>query len=240
MMYTKNYSLPQLRRELLNQASPEVASRIKRFFKTMPGEYAAHENFYGIYVPVLRKIAKCYLHLNHSDLAKLLQSPIHEERLIALIILINQYKQTSSQPGKTAIYGFYISHMACINNWNLVDLSAPAIVGAYLYAQDSLVSTVLYQWARHPNLWYRRIAIVATLYFIRNQHFDTTFNLAISLLKDKEDLIHKAVGWMLREVGKQDETCLEAFLNQHYQHMPRTMLRYAIERFTKLKQQIYL
>jgi 3-methyladenine DNA glycosylase AlkD len=218
----------QLKQILKNHACPLQAISLARFFKTGPGEYAQGDKFYGINVPTLRMIAKQFQMLSKPDLEQLLHSPVHEERFISLVILINQYQKTKNIDVQAEYYRFYSTHMQCVNNWDLVDLSAPKIVGDFLFYRDR---NDLYQWIQDPNMWIRRIAIVATLTFIRKGDIELTLSLSKRLLEDKEDLIHKAVGWMLREVGKKDVQQLQDFLKQYYHQLPRTTLRYAIERF---------
>lgn len=216
-----------LHQELLNarDSTPEKAAM---FFKTKPGDYAEHDKFLGITVPTLRKLANQYQTITLDDLGSLIQSPYNEERLLALIILVNQYTRAEDHE-KKIIYEWYKNHMKFVNNWNLVDSSAHLILGAYLYEypeHQSLLDVL----ADSSNLWERRIAIVSTWYFIRQSHGDLTYHIATRLLNDPHDLIHKAVGWMLREAGKKDEPKLIAYLDVHSDHMPRTMLRYATER----------
>jgi 3-methyladenine DNA glycosylase AlkD len=187
-------------------------------------------------VPDQRKVAQKYINLPLQDIEKLLKSPIHEYRLVALMLLVYKYKK-STEDEKKKIYEFYISHTKNINNWDLVDVTAPHIVGTYLLDKEK---AILYKFAVSENIWERRIAIVATAWFIRNNAFDDTLNIAKILLHDKHDLIHKAVGWMLREVGKKDQKAEESFLLKHYKTMPRTMLRYAIEKFDVKKKEFYM
>ncbi|WP_341788066.1 MULTISPECIES: DNA alkylation repair protein [unclassified Rickettsia] len=187
-------------------------------------------------VPTLRKIAKTYYNLSKDDLGGLIKSRFNEERLLALVILINQY-QKASDNDKKFFYEFYIDNIKYVNNWNLVDASAHYIIGAYLWDKDK---EYLFKLAKSENLWERRIAMVATWYFIRKNELNLTFKIAQLLLNDKHDLIHKAVGWMLREAGKKDEKQLIDFLNQHISQMPRTTLRYAIERFPKETRRHYI
>ncbi|WP_419235604.1 DNA alkylation repair protein [Rickettsia endosymbiont of Nabis limbatus] len=203
--------------------------RLTAFFKTKEGQYGEYDKFIGVTVPTLRKIAKIYYNLSKDDLGGIIKSRFNEERFLALVILINQY-QKASDNDKKIFYQFYIDNIKYVNNWNLVDASAHHIIGAYLWDKDK---EYLYKLARSKNLWERRIAMVATWYFIRKNELDLTFKIAQLLLNDKHDLIHKAVGWMLREAGKRDEKQLIEFLNRHISQMPRTMLRYAIERFSE-------
>jgi len=226
--------LKELQNELKAKADTEKAAILQRFFKTGLGEYGAGDIFLGVKVPELRKIAKKYQDLQLVKLKTLINSSIHEERLITLLILLNQYKQVKM---RKAIYDFYVANMQYINNWDLVDLSAPHIVGHFLFDKEKLI---LREWAQNKNLWKRRIAIVSTFYFVRQNLYQNTLDIAAILLNDKEDLIHKAVGWMLREVGKRNLQIEEKFLKKHYKIMPRTMLRYAIERFPEEKRQGYL
>lgn len=213
---------------LREYANPAKAAQ-PRFFKTGPGEYAQHDQFLGISVPVLRTIAPQFSDLLLEEITLLLQSPYNEERSLALFILILQYKK-GSDATKRIIYDYYCAHIAHINNWNLVDASAHEIIGAYLfhYTQDK---SVLIRLAQSDNLWERRIAMIATLYFMRKSDVSWTYMIAQMLLNDTHDLIHKAVGWMLREAGKKDEKQLLTFLDKNTAHMPRTMLRYALEKF---------
>ena len=218
----------------LLQESPKQASHI--FFKTGVGEYAEHDKFIGISVPNLRKIAKSFADLPFAEIQDFIKSPINEERLLALFILVGQYK-TGDDKLKDKIYHFYIANLNYVNNWNLVDASAHLIIGDYLFEKDK---KLLLDLAESENLWERRIAIISTLWFIRQNHFDWTIKIATILLNDKQDLIHKAVGWMLREVGKKDKTLLIDFLNQHASNMPRTMLRYSIEKFSVSERKDFL
>lgn len=220
-------TLDAVRSALSDQANPKHAVVLQRFFKTGPGDYGEGDIFLGIKVPVLRAIARTHRMLPIDDAVALLASPLHEERLLALMILIDQYERAPDQT-KSRIFDRYLSNTSRINNWDLVDLSAPHIVGQHLLDKDR---RMLRKLARSGNLWERRIAIIATYRFIRNDQFQDTLDIAEILLNDKHDLIHKAVGWMLREIGKRDHACEESFLRRHYAVMPRTMLRYAIERF---------
>ena len=206
------------------------------FFKAGVGEYAEHDAFLGITVPNLRKIAKQFKNLSYEELLFLIRSKFNEERLLALIILVDQYKTASIQ-NKENLYQFYMSHLQQVNNWNLVDASAHLVIGAHLHGKDKSLLLTL---ANSDILWERRIAIVSTWYFIRNNELEWTFKLAFILINDKHDLIHKAVGWMLREAGKRNQNELMNFLDQHKATMPRTMLRYATERFPEDLRKSYL
>lgn len=224
-------SLLDLKKEVRKLRNPQKAKILKGFFKTGRGEYGEGDVFLGITVPQSRAIAKRYTKLSLVDTKKLLASRIHEERLIALLILVENFKKDSKQE-KEKIYNFYLSSTKYINNWDLVDLSAEKIVGAYLTLKPK---TILKKLARSKNIWERRIAIVSTFHFIKNNEFGPTFIIATLLLSDTHDLIHKAIGWMLREMGKRDRGALERFLRIHIVSMPRTTLRYAIERFPEKK-----
>jgi 3-methyladenine DNA glycosylase AlkD len=225
-------SLQELQQQLYNAAPKNGFKPI--FFKTNPGDYAAHDTFIGVSTPILKKLAQQAKDLPLTDISTLLQSPINEERQLAFFILIKQYQKSHH---KEEIYQFLLDHIQYVNNWNLVDNVAPAIIGAYLFTQDK---SILCRWAQSSNLWERRIAIIATYYFIKHNEFDYTLKIAIMLLSDTHDLIHKAVGWMLREVGKRNELILREFLDQYSSQMPRTMLRYAIERLPEEIRLYYL
>ena len=214
-----------------------IAVHSQRFFKTGKGEYGEGDVFLGIRIPVLRKCVKEYRETPLEDTLELLKSPYHEARLLALLMLVTQYSSASILAEQAAIYRAYMGHTQYINNWDLVDSSAGQIVGAYLYPRSR---KLLYRFARSKSIWERRISIIATFYFIRKNDFQDTLALAELLLHDKEDLIHKAVGWMLREVGNRDRDTEEGFLAKCYQEMPRTMLRYAIEKLPEKDRLAYL
>ena len=222
--------------KLKSLASPDVAASSARFFKTGPGEYGEGDTFIGVRVPMLRKLAKDYRDLQLSEIESLVQSPVHEERMLALLVLVQSLTKCSNDHRKTA-YDFYLKNTRNINNWDLVDTSAPSIVGGYLRDKPR---KPLIRLAKSPSLWERRIAVVATQHFIRLDEFDDTLAISRLLLNDGEDLIHKASGWMLREVGERDEQALVAFFNEHAAVMPRTMLRYAIEHFQLERRQAFL
>ena len=268
--------LLELRKELRKIADPQKAKILQRFFKTGIGEYGEGDIFLGITVPNSRKIAIKFKDLPFSEISKLLKSKIHEERLIALLVLVYNFSHfaKASRDKQKQIFDFYLSNTEYINNWDLVDLSADKIVGAYLLDRgpvggaevacenflvrssqmnilkefkmryfENFVSSprhILIKLARSKNLWERRISILATYYFIKNGKFRETLKIAEILLQDKHDLIQKAVGWMLREVGKRDLKTEVGFLNKHYKKMPRTMLRYAIEKFPQKLRVSYL
>ncbi len=228
--------IKELRQDLRKNSSKKQAEILRRFFKTGPGEYAQGDMFLGIKVPVLRAIVKQYKNLAFGQTLQLLKSKIHEERLLSLLILILKYQEADLQ-GKEKIYKTYLTYSRYINNWDLVDVTAKHIIGAFLADKDR---TPIYKLAKSDSLWERRIAILSTSHFIEHNDFDDTLKIAEILLSDPHDLIHKAVGWMLREVGKKDIACEEKFLKKYCKIMPRTMLRYAIERFPQPKRQAYL
>ncbi len=222
--------------DLEKVASTEKAAFFPNFFKTGPGQYGEGDKFIGVTVPNQRLIAKKYGSISLNELSKLLASPIHEHRLTALLILVGKYEKANLQERKE-IYEFYLANLKGVNNWDLVDSSAYKIAGAYLSDKPK---DVLYRFAKSSNIWERRIAIISTLYFIRNKQFEDTIKISELLLTDKEDLMHKAVGWMLREMGKQSESTLLQFLDLYYKQMPRTALRYAIERLSFDKKKKYM
>jgi len=222
--------------QLKAMGDPEQARILQRFFKTGSGEYGEGDVFLGIRVPALRRHAKEIGALPLPETVRLLGSPLHEARLLALLIWMQMYR-TGDEAQRERIYALYAQNTRRINNWDLVDLSAMHIVGAHLWARDR---SPLDAWAVSPLLWERRIAVLSTFHFIRREAFDDTLRIAGRLLHDPEDLMHKAVGWMLREVGKRDRAVEEAFLREHARVMPRTMLRYAIERFPEEVRQRYL
>lgn len=225
-------SITLVKSYLLSLSSLERKKTSERFFKMGRGEYAENDVFIGVKTPDIRKIAKEYKNLTFEALKILISSKIHEERALALLIMIEQYDNNPDE-----IYHFYLDNMIHINNWDLVDISAHYIVGRYLMDKDR---AILHKLAKSQNLWERRIAIVSTWWFIRQNDFSETICLAEFLLSDKHDLIHKAIGWMLREVGKKDLAVLLKFLDQHHKIMPRTSLRYAIEKLDIIKRKHYL
>lgn len=228
--------LDQLKRELVQLKDPDKAKNLSRFFKTEKGQYGEGDVFLGISVPDQRKVAKKYVELSLNDLQELLNSKYHEHRFTALLILISKYRN-SNRIEKEEVFNFYLKNTKNINNWDLVDLTAPKILGEYLLNKKR---TILYTLAKSNNLWERRISVLSTFTFIRNNDFKDALSISELLLRDKHDLIHKAVGWALREIGKRDQTVEERFLKKHYFHMPRTMLRYAIEKFNDEKRNKYL
>lgn len=234
-----NNELSSIRKDLKKLAHSGKAKSAQRFFKTGPGEYAEGDLFLGITVPELRRLARVYACAHRNTILQLLCSSFHEERLLALFLLVRQF-QKGDYETREQIFRMYITHTQYINNWDLVDSSAEHIVGAFVY-EHGKNNDVLHTFARSKNIWKRRIAIIATFYFIKQGTTSETVKIAKLLLNDTHDLIHKAVGWMLREVGKRcSQETEEAFLQQYYHRMPRTMLRYAIERFPKQRQQAYL
>lgn len=223
---------------LKKYATHERAIAAQRYFKTAPGEYAHGDIFMGVSVPNVRLVAKDFYDMPLDEVAVLITSPIHEERLLALIILVKKYERAKKDmQEQQRIYDFYCSNTSFINNWDLVDTSAAHIVGAHLYDKDR---SVLNMFAASSLLWERRIAIIATHYFIKKNDFKMTIHLAHMLLRDTHDLMHKAVGWMLREMGEREIAPLKVFLEAYAQVMPRTMLRYALEKFPEDERQRYL
>lgn len=224
-------------KELNSLANPQKAEVLMRFFKCGKGEYGEGDLFLGVVVPEQRKIVKkYYAGISLAGIRKLMNGKFHEYRLAGLLMLVEKFERAGEKSRKD-IFEFYLKNIQRINNWDLVDLTAPKIAGAHLLNKDR---KILYKLAKSKNLWERRIAILATFYFIRNNQFEDAFKIAEILLSDTHDLIHKAVGWMLREAGKRDQKSAEIFLQKHCQKMPRTMLRYAIERFEEKKRKIYL
>lgn len=229
-------SAAQLLRDLQALRNPERALVSRRFFKTGAGQYGEGDRFLGLTVPMLRALAKRHSQLSLTEASKLLRSTWHEARLLALLIMVRQYASGDAAQ-QAVLYKLYLANTQCINNWDLVDASAEHIVGHYL---QNRVRTPLRRLARSKNLWQRRIAVLATFHYIKQGEFAETLHLAELLMNDTHDLIHKAVGWMLREIGKRDQAVAEAFLSAHAAQMPRTMLRYAIERFTPALRQRYM
>lgn len=229
-------SCADIQGELEKLGRPEDAKILQRFFKTGPGQYGEGDRFRGIKVPVLRKLVKKYRGITLSEAEKLLSSVWHEDRMLALLLLIDLYRRGEAAV-RQRIYTLYLNNTRFINNWDLVDVTAQHIVGDYLSLRSKEPLCCL---ARSEMLWERRIAILATFHYIRQGRFDETLQLAEMLLRDEHELIHKAVGWLLREVGKRNRGAEERFLKKHYKEMPRTMLRYAIERFPEARRKKYL
>jgi len=230
--------LNNLIRELRENSSREKSEVSRKFFKTGKGEYGEGDIFIGLTMPQQRSITKRYTELSFQDLQKLLDSKIHEHRMSALIILISKYKKTKKDFfEKRRIYEFYMKNTQNINNWDLVDISCPHIVGDFLSREGTETIKIL---AKSNNIWEKRIAIISTHALIKKRILGETLAISDILINDKHDLIHKAVGWMLREVGKKNMEVLELFLKPRYKEMPRTMLRYAIEKFPEEKRKSYL
>jgi 3-methyladenine DNA glycosylase AlkD len=229
-------ALRTVRERLRSLGDAGAAAHSQRYFKTGPGEYGEGDRFLGIRVPVLRGLAREFRGLRFEAVLELLRSAVHEERLLALLLLVDAHQRGDEQ-SRRRIYAAYFANRRWINNWDLVDTSAPRIVGAHLERRSR---RPLYRLARSPSLWERRIAIMATMHFIRQGDFADTLAIAALLQSDTEALVQKAVGWMLREVGKRDRAAEESFLVDRYRDMPRTMLRYAIERLPSARRQAYL
>jgi 3-methyladenine DNA glycosylase AlkD len=230
--------LKSLIHELDKCKNTKKAKLLSRFFKTGKGEYGQGDIFIGINVPTLRNIAKKNQDLSLKDTEKLIKNPIHEYRLTALFILIIKYSKANSNLQKQ-IYNLYLKNKKYINNWDLIDLSSNRIIGNYILKNPSN-KQILYSLSKSDNLWDRRIAVMATFEFIKNFEYGDALKISKILLNDKEDLIQKAVGWMLREIGKRDFQIEENFLHTYYKKMPRTMLRYAIEKFSTNKKAYFM
>lgn len=229
-------TVKKFQKEIRSLKDCKKAQHLSRFFKTGPGEYGEGDVFLGLTVPQQRQLLKKYFELSLDDLSKILKSPYHEERLTALLILVQKYKKCPEL--RESIFQLYKKNYQNINNWDLVDLSAEQIMGEHLYLKEK---NLLVEWAHSKHLWKKRISIISTFNYIKRGESDWTFKIAKILLNDEHDLIHKAVGWMLREVGKRVSLDIEReFLKRYYQKMPRTMLRYAIERFPEQERQKYL
>jgi len=226
----------QIQLTLKKLSDPLIAEHSQRFFKTGKGEYGYGDKFLGIRVPVLRQLVKTARLIQLSEIQHLLNSPFHEQRLLALLLLVDKYKR-GSKSEKDAVYDMYLKNTIHINNWDLVDCSAYKIVGPHVFNKNR---KILFNLANSASLWERRISIMSTFYFIKHNDYEDTLKLSLKLLNDKHDLIHKAVGWMLREVGNRNIIVEKIFLKQHYRKMPRTMLRYAIEKFPAVDRKKYL
>ena len=229
-------TIRNIRKKLQHLGSEEKAIVLQRFFKTGPGDYGEGDVFIGVGVPQLRKLVKEYPDITIKEVMQLLRSSIHEERLFALLMLVSKYSK-GNETVKKRIYELYLQNTKFINSWDLVDGSAQHIVGAFLMDKSK---EPIYRLAKSNNLWERRIAILATFHFIKHNNYSETLKISKILLTDEQDLIHKAVGWMLREIGKRHISTEEIFLKKYYKRMPRTMLRYAIEKFPESKRQKYL
>jgi len=226
-------SLKNLKKELNAGGSKEKSKIYANFFKTGKGQYGEGDKFIGTTVPAQRKIAQKYIDLPLNDVKDLLYNKYHEYRLTGLFILVYKYQRNQDKK----IIDFYLKHRARGNNWDLIDCVADKLLGIYLLDKDR---SILYKFAKSKSLWDKRISIITTFQFIKNNQFKDTLKISEILLNDKHDLIHKAVGWMLREVGKRDQRILETFLKKYYKKMSRTTLRYAIERFPENKRKAYL
>ena len=231
--------IKSLKQDLRKMANPDKKQVLQRFFKTGPDQYGEGDIFLGVTVPQIRSIAKKHKNMDLSYITFLLNSKIHEERLAAVLIQVYKY-ETGSEDTKKEIVSLYLANSKKINNWDLVDLSAHKILGNHMLHDKKKRRDILYSLAKSDNLWERRISIISTMAFIKNNDFDDSLRISEILLNDKHDLIHKAVGWMLREIGKKDITVEEKFLKKHHTKMPRTMLRYAIEKFPEKKRLSYL
>lgn len=229
-------TVADIRRTIRAKADPKIAEHSQRFFKTGEGEYGEGDRFLGIRVPVIRKLIKAFRDVPVASILPLVRSRYHEERLFGVLALADRYKR-GDEKQRIQVYKRYIEHVDYVNNWDLVDGSAHLIVGPHLQHRSR---KLLYTYAKSKNLWRRRIAIMSTYHYVRQCEFEDTLEIASILLNDTEDLIHKATGWMLREVGNRDRPAEEKFLKQHYRTMPRTMLRYAIERLPERRRKDYL
>lgn len=227
--------IDSLRRDLRKLSNKKKALILQKFFKTGKGQYGEGDLFIGLTVPQSRKIAVKYKDLSYNDIEDLLKSPYHEERLIALLVLVNKFQTQEMEQRR--VYDFYLRHAKLVNNWDLVDLSSDKIVGSFLIDKPR---DILYKLANSKNIWERRIAMIACYSFIKDKQYEEGLKIAEILLNDEHDLIQKAVGWMLREIGKRDEKSLVSFLKIHSKQMPRTSLRYAIERFPESTRKKYL
>jgi 3-methyladenine DNA glycosylase AlkD len=227
----------EARRRLRALADPAQVPVLRRFFKTGPGEYGAGDVFLGVKVPRIRALVRELHALPLGEIETLLGSAIHEERMLALLLLVRRFERGRDEDGRRAIHELYLANTARVNSWDLVDATAPRLVGAFLERRGR---GVLRRLIRSGSMWERRIAMVATLHFIRAGDLDDTFRLAARLLDDPEDLLHKAAGWMLREAGKRDRPALERFLGRHCERMPRVMLRYAIEQLPEPERRRWL
>lgn len=230
--------IENIKNDLLDLASKEKSEFFPRFFKTGKGEYGEGDQFIGVTVPNIRKIAKGYKDIQLEEISKLLNDPVHEYRLCALLILCDKYSKAQNEINRKEIYEFYLAHTEGVNNWDLVDASSHYIVGKYL--SDKNDRQILYKLAQSESLWEQRISVISTFIFIKNKDFKDIINLSEIFLTHKHDLMHKAVGWMLREVGKQDKKTLTDFLDLYYKIMPRTMLRYSIEKLSQEEKAHYM
>ncbi len=229
--------IEECKKGLLEFVEEQKAALFPKFFKAFPGGYGEGDKFLGIRVPHIRKVAKKYKDFSFNELTILIQDEFHEIRMLALFILVLRFEKAKEDSQREQVCDFYIKHIKSVNNWDLVDSTAHKILGAYLEGKNR---HLLYEYAKSGQLWLQRIAMIATFWYIRREDFEDTLQIAEILLHHEHDLIHKAVGWMLREVGNRDQACEETFLKQHYKTMPRTMLRYAIEKFDESLRKKYL
>lgn len=231
-------SLNEIKNELKGLGDAERANHGERFFKTGKGEYGEGDKFIGVTVPSQREVAKKFKHIPLAEVFELMKSEIHEHRLTALFILVDKYKKADFKT-KKQILDFYLANLKYVNNWDLVDSSAHKIVGEYLlkYPEER---DILYKLARSNHLWSKRVAIISTFTLIRDKQFDDALKIAEILLKDGHDLMHKAVGWMIREIGNRDHAMEKKFLDKYFKCMPRTMLRYAIEKLPSAEKSFYM
>ncbi|MBN2324671.1 MAG: DNA alkylation repair protein [Spirochaetes bacterium] len=231
-------TVDRIKKELSEAADTGKVAEYERFFKTQPGEYGEGDRFLGVSVPSQRMVSKkYYTQATLADIGALMESGFHEHRLTALFLLVLKFEKTRDGDEKKAATGIYLEKLDRVNNWDLVDSSAPKILGAWLFDRDR---SMLYDLAGSDDLWRQRVAVMATFYFIKQHDFSDALRIAELLLGHPHDLIHKATGWMLREIGNRDRKTEEAFLKKHYKKMPRTMLRYAIEKFEPETRSRYL
>jgi 3-methyladenine DNA glycosylase AlkD len=240
-------TLEKIRKKLHKKSNKNKAKILQRFFKTGKGEYGEGDVFLGVTIPRIREITKKF-EINMKEIRELLKSKVHEERMLGTLFLVKEYEKTKKEKNEKEmkrIFEFYLKNIKSFNNWDLIDLSAPKIIGDYLL-ENKNERKILYELSNlnkgkgFEDLWKKRIAIVSTWTFIRNNEFKDTIKIAKKYLKEEHDLLHKATGWMLREVGKKNKKILLDFLDKYYREMPRTMLRYAIERLDKNKKEYYM
>ena len=231
-------SAEDVKKELARVASPEKAAYLPRFFKALPGGYAEGDVFLGVTVPEQRRVARRHRDLPLSEVAELVRSPVHEHRFTGLLVLVARFESGESST-RERLFAFCREHLARVNHWDLVDLVAPRLIGPHLVEHPE-TRPLLDTWVRSASVWERRIAIMSTWAFIRRGEVEETLRLAGLLVEDRHEMVHKAVGWMLREVGKKDRAREEAFLERHAARMPRTMLRYALEHFSPERRVYYM
>ncbi len=235
-----NVTSKELIEYIKRHSNKEKATSEHRYFKTNPGEYGAHDKFLGVPMPTQRQIVKRYYKVPLEIVPDLLKSPFHEVRMIGLLILVEKFKKTKKDPAaQKQIYEMFVKNLNAANNWDLVDVTVPHVIGEFMVIQPK-ERKLLYKLAKSKGLWEKRSAMLACYAFIKRNDFDDTLKIAEILVSDKHDLIHKAVGWMLREIGKRDENKEKEFLMKHYKTMPRTMLRYAIEKMSKKDKDFFM